>query len=78
MFDNLIGLLAELPTGVLAVIAAELDVMPAGTSFSKLVGMRPNPDILIGGAMSELHLAGTLAEALGYRLYQILILIGSA
>ena len=60
MFDNLIGL----PAGVLlTAIAAELDVMPAGTCFSKLVGTRPGPDILIGGAMLELHRAGTLAIA---------------
>ena len=51
--------------------------MAAKTTFSKLVGMRPDPDVLISGAMLELHRAGTLVEALEYRLYQNLFLICS-
>ena len=66
MFDNLIGL--ELPAVLPAEPRAEpyavIAAMPAETWFSKLVGMRPDPDILIGGAMLELHCVGTLVEAL--------------
>ena len=48
--------------------------MAARTSFSELLGMRPDPDILIGGAMSELHRVGILVEVLGYRLHQNLMI----
>ena len=62
MFDNLIGgSPAELLAGVL--LAALGAAIAVKTSSSKLVSMRPDPDILIGGAMLELHRAGTLATA---------------
>ena len=73
MSDILIGL--ELPVGVLP--ASFLAAMAARTSFSKLVSMRPDPDVLIGGAMIELHRVGTLATALRAQLRHDLILIGS-
>ena len=47
--------------------------MAAKTSSSKLVSMRPDPDVLISGAMLELHRAGTLVEALEYQLHHNLI-----
>ena len=61
MFDKLIGLLAELPARVLAALGAAIAVK---TLSLKLVSMRLDPDILIGGAMLELHRAGTLIEEL--------------
>ena len=53
---------AKLPAGVL--LAALGAAIAAKTSSSKLVGMWPDPDVLIGGAILELHRAGTLVEAL--------------
>ena len=69
MFDILIGL--ELPVGMLP--ASFRAAMAARTSFSKLVSMRPDSDVLIGGAMLELHRVGTLATALRAQLRHNLI-----
>ena len=59
-------------------VEPHIEPQAAKTWFSKLVGMRPDPDILIGGAMPEHHRVGTLAEELLDQLRHNLILIGSA
>ena len=62
----MIGLLAVLPAEPQAEPHVEPHIEPqaAKTWFSKLIGMRPDPDILIGGAMPEHHRIGTLVEEL--------------
>ena len=62
-------MLAELPAGVLTVIAIELDIMLTGTCLLKLIGIRLDPNVLISEAMLELRRAGILVEVLGYWLY---------